>query len=83
MLTRTHLKHGQVALPVDLISRWVEPAALLCVSLQDVFASHVLQAEFTHIKLLQSGGKKRKKNKTKMDLDAHEQMKSYLQVQAA
>lgn len=34
-------------------------------SLQDVFASHVLQAEFTHIKLLQSGGKKRKKKQNK------------------
>lgn len=47
-----NLKYRKVIFPVDFIGWWVEPATFLCVSLENVFASHVLQTELTQIKLL-------------------------------
>lgn len=46
------LKYGKVVLSVDFIGWRVEPATLLCVSLENVFAPHVLQTELAQIKLL-------------------------------
>lgn len=51
----SHLKHRDVVLPVDLVGRRVEPAALLHVLVEDAAALHVAEAELAQVELRQSG----------------------------
>lgn len=46
-----HLEHGHVVLPVDLVGRRVEPAALSHVLVENAAALHVAQTELTEVEL--------------------------------
>jgi len=49
--TVPHLVNRDIFLPVDLVSRGVEPVALLHVLVEDAATLHVAQAELTQVEL--------------------------------
>lgn len=54
-VSKPHLEHRDVVLPVDLVGGRVKPRALAHVLVQDAAALHVAQAELTQVQLRKSG----------------------------